>query len=64
MIDEINVKEAFDRPRVNKPACMSENCGATCAYGYSCHNQRVGRASHFAWPFVALAVVMVIGLLM
>lgn len=61
MIDALMTKEAFDQPKLNRPACMTANCGATCSYAYSCHDQRVGRVGHVAWPVFALALLMVIG---
>lgn len=64
MTDRINATESFDKPRVNRPPCMTDGCSINCSFGYSCHEQRMGRAGHIAWPFIALGTVLLIGLVL
>ncbi len=53
----------FVSGKISKPACAStdpEGC-VKCSYNCSCHDQRLGRR-HLAWPLVALAVLVGVGL--
>lgn len=64
MIDGKNETEKFDKPKVNEPACMTDGCSVNCSVAYSCHEQRMGRTGHFAWPLIAIGVVVLIGLVL
>jgi predicted nucleic acid-binding Zn ribbon protein len=42
--------------------CETPGCSERCSYAYSCHEQRMGRVRFLAWPIVALAILVVIGI--
>lgn len=50
-------------PAICQPACMTPGCSTNCSFGYSCHNQRLGRGPVIAWPMVALAGLLIAMLL-
>jgi len=37
--------------------CETPGCSENCAYAYSCHEKRMGRAAIF-WPGLALIVLL------
>jgi len=43
--------------------CQTPGCSLRCAYAYSCHNLRTGRARVMVWPAVALGLLALIALL-
>lgn len=59
--------QAEDIPRGIKGErmpCETPGCSERCSYAYSCHEQRMGRPRFLVWPLVALAILLVIGLLL
>ena len=47
--------------RAMKP-CETPGCSASCAYAYSCHEERMGRVPAVFWPGVGLAIIAVLAI--
>lgn len=41
----------------NMKPCETPGCSENCAYAYSCHEHRMGRAPAVFWPGVGLAIL-------
>lgn len=49
-------------PKGSGLPCETPGCSTNCAQAYSCHDRRMGRPHRLAWPLVALAILVLIGL--
>lgn len=63
MLWEAMMSETLARTGAKNP-CETPGCSVNCSYAYSCHEQRMGRSRVAAWPIVALAILVGVGLLL
>lgn len=44
----------------NMKPCETPGCSESCAYAYSCHEERMGRSPIAFWPVIALGIFAII----
>lgn len=56
----------FETPRIPRKKlfpCETPGCSSSCAYAFSCHNERMGNPTFF-WAGIGLVVFLAIGALL
>lgn len=56
----------FETPRIPRQKlypCETPGCYSSCAYAFSCHNERMGNPTFF-WAGIGLVVFLAIGALL
>lgn len=51
-------------PRKRLLGCETPGCSTSCAYAWSCHNERMGNPPTFIWAGVGLVVFLAISALL
>jgi hypothetical protein len=57
----------IETPRIRRKKlfpCETPGCSSSCAYAFSCHNERMGNPSTFFWAGIGLIVFLAIGALL
>ena len=47
----------------NMKPCETPGCSESCAYAYSCHDDRTGRSHVAFWPAIGLGLIAIIAIL-
>jgi len=59
------LNETIEYPKCanrNMKPCETPGCSESCAYAYSCHEERMGRTPTAFWPLIGLGIIVVIGI--